>query len=32
MSTEILPQQFHSADGVEDWRLRFDGASPRVAG
>jgi len=26
MSTEILPQQFRAADGVEDWRLLFDGA------
>lgn len=26
MSTEISPQQFRAADGVEDWRLLFDGA------
>jgi len=27
MSTEISPQQFRAADGVEDWRLLFDGAN-----
>lgn len=26
MSIEISPQQFRAADGVEDWRLLFDGA------
>jgi len=26
MSTEISPQQFRAADGVEAWRLLFDGA------
>lgn len=27
MSTEISPQQFRAADGVQDWRLLFDGAN-----
>ena len=27
MSTEISPQQFRAADGVEAWRLLFDGAN-----
>lgn len=27
MSPEISPQQFRAADGVEDWRLLFDGAN-----
>ncbi|MDQ6657229.1 MAG: Pterin-4-alpha-carbinolamine dehydratase [Actinomycetota bacterium] len=27
MSSEISPEQFRAADGVEDWRLLFDGAN-----
>jgi 4a-hydroxytetrahydrobiopterin dehydratase len=27
MSTEISPQQFRAGDGVQDWRLLFDGAN-----
>jgi 4a-hydroxytetrahydrobiopterin dehydratase len=26
MTERILPQQFHAADGVEDWRVLFEGA------
>ena len=29
MTDEVTPKQFHEAEGVEDWRVVFEGASVR---